>query len=408
VGQHGGEGRETALRHVWAGVDIGKGHHYAVVIDPDGVRLLSRRVINDEAALLELIGQVTGLADRVDWAVDVSTGGSALLLALLVAHGQRVFYISGNQVNRAADGYRGEGRTDAKDAAIIADQARMRRDLTPMRVDDELVVELRMLVARCCDLAGDRVRLVNRLHDQLLAISPALERVLDLANRGPLVLLTRVQAPAAIRQLGTSELAEWLRSQKVRSATELATKAARAVNSQHTTLPGDGLAAELVADMAKGVMSLDEQLKHTDKLIEGRFRRHRCAEVLLSMPGIGVLLGAEFLAATGGDMTAFASADHLAGYAGRVPTPHDSGQISGNPHRPRRYHRGLQRALYTSALVSIRCNSQSRTFYDRKRSEGKRHTQAVLALARRRVNVLWALLRDQRCFETTPPEAVAA
>lgn len=391
------------VERAWAGVDIGKGHHHVVVIDADGARVLSRRVTNDETALLELIDQVTTLADEVRWAVDVSTGGAALLLALLVAHGQQVFYLSGNQVNRAADGYRGEGKTDAKDAAIIADQARMRRDLTSLRIDDELIVELRMLVARRRDLAGDRVRLVNRLHDQLLSISPALERTLDLTNRGPLVLLTHVQTPDAIRRLGAAGLEEWLRSQKVRSAAALATTVVAAAGSQHTTLPGQQLAGQLVADMAKGVISLDEQLKHTDKLIEGRFRRHRHAEILLSMPGIGVLLGAEFLASTGGDMTAFASADHLAGYAGLAPAPRDSGRISGNLHRPRRYHRGLQRAFYTSALVSIHCNNQSRTFYDRKRAEGKRHTQAVLALARRRVNVLWALLRDNRCYALTPP-----
>ncbi|MFB9683523.1 IS110 family transposase [Amycolatopsis plumensis] len=395
------------VERAWAGVDIGKGHHHAVVIDADGARMLSRRVINDEPALLELIGQVTALATEVRWAVDVSTGGAALLLALLVAHGQQVFYLSGNQVNSAAGGYRGEGKTDAKDAAIIADQARMRRDLTALRVDEQLIVELRMLVARRRDLAADRVRMVNRLHDQLLAFSPALERVLDLTNRGPLILLTHVQTPDAIRRLGVAGLEEWLRSQKVRSAAALATAVAAAADSQHTTLPGQQLAAQLVADMAKGVISLDEQLKQTDKLIEGRFRRHRHAAVLLSMPGIGVLLGAEFLAATGGDMTAFASADHLAGYAGLAPAPRDSGRVSGNLHRPRRYHRGLQRALYTSALVSISCNDQSRTFYDRKRAEGKRHIQAVLALARRRVNVLWALLRDNRCYQTATPSTTA-
>ncbi|MFF8022328.1 IS110 family transposase, partial [Streptomyces sp. NPDC007896] len=51
---------------------------------------------------------------------------------------------------------------------------------------------------------------------------------------------------------------------------------------------------------------------------------------------------------------------------------------------------------------------ESRRFYDRKRAEGKRHTQAVLALARRRVNVLCALLRDGRCYELTPPTVLAA
>ncbi|MFE5914164.1 IS110 family transposase, partial [Streptomyces wedmorensis] len=50
----------------------------------------------------------------------------------------------------------------------------------------------------------------------------------------------------------------------------------------------------------------------------------------------------------------------------------------------------------------------SRRFYERKRAEGKRHIQAVLALARRRVNVLWALLRDGRTYEPLPPTALAA
>ncbi|GHI24450.1 hypothetical protein Shyd_58210 [Streptomyces hydrogenans] len=91
-----------------------------------------------------------------------------------------------------------------------------------------------------------------------------------------------------------------------------------------------------------------------------------------------------------------------------APVPRDSGKISGNLRRPQRYNRRLQRVLYTSALFSIRRNDESRRFYDRKRAEGKRHTQAVLALARRRVNVLWALLRDGRCYELTPPTALAA
>jgi transposase len=125
------------LLQVWAGVDIGKAHHHAVVIDADGNRLLSRRIANDETVLLELLAEVSGLADEVTWAIDVRTGGAALLLTLLLAHGQKVFYISGHMVNRAAGGYRGEGKTDARDAAVIADQARMRRDLAPLRADDE-------------------------------------------------------------------------------------------------------------------------------------------------------------------------------------------------------------------------------------------------------------------------------
>lgn len=394
---------------MWAGIDVGKGHHHAVVIDGDGKRLLSRRVANDEADLLELITQVLGQAEEVTWAVDMITGGAALLLALLVAHGQQVLYISSTMVNRASDGYRGQGKTDARDAAVIADQARMRRGLTPLRVDDELVVELRMLVARRQDLVADRTRTVNRLREQLLAICPALERALDVTNKGPLVLLTGFQTPTAIQQAGSQKLESWLRERGVpRGASALTAQAIQAAKSQRTALPGEQVAAVLVAQLAEGVITLNEQVKTIDQLIEDRFHRHELCDVIASMPGIGAILGAEFLAATGGDMSAFASADHLAAYAGLAPAPHDSGRIQGNLHRPRRYNRALNRVFYTSALVSIQRHPDSRRFYDRKRSEGKLHTQAVLALARRRVNVLWALIRDRRRYQLTPPQAIAA
>lgn len=105
-------------------------------------------------------------------------------------------------------------------------------------------------------------------------------------------------------------------------------------------------------------------------------------------------------------MTAFVSADHLAGYAGLAPAPRDSGKRTGNLHRPRRYNRQLQRVFYTSAQISIQHSPASKAFYDRKRAEGKRHRQAVLALARRRVNVLWAILRDEVAYQE-PSEKLA-
>jgi transposase len=69
------------------------------------------------------------------------------------------------------------------------------------------------------------------------------------------------------------------------------------------------------------MITLGERIRNTDKLIEDRFRRHRYARVITSMPGIAPRLGAEFLAATGGDMIWFATADRLAGLAGLAPTP---------------------------------------------------------------------------------------
>ena len=142
--------------YAWAGIDAGKGHHHVVVIDGDGRRLLSRRVANDEPDLQGVIAAVLGCAVEVTWTIDLADGPAALVLALLLGRGQRVRYLPGVAVNRAADAYRGEGKTDAKDAAVIADQGRMRRDLRELELDDQVIAELRMLTAHRADLAADR------------------------------------------------------------------------------------------------------------------------------------------------------------------------------------------------------------------------------------------------------------
>ncbi len=296
-------------------------------------------------------------------------------------------------------------REDAKDATVIADQARMRRDLAVLQPDDERAIELRVLTSRRADLSADRTRRINRLRGQLTTIFPALERALDLGNVGPLILLTGYQTPAALRRTGRKRLVTWLRNRQVRGAEDLAAATLEAAERQHTALPGEKIIAQMIHAQ---VMDLNGQIAEIDKLIEARFREHELAELISSMPGIGPLLGAEFLAATAGDMSRYGSADHLASFAGVAPVPRDSGNISGNLHRPRRYHRGLQRVFYTSALISIRSCEASRRFYARKRAEGKRHTQAVLAPARRRVHVLWVLIRDGRCFQRELPVTAAA
>jgi transposase len=390
---------------MWAGIDCGKTHHHCVVVDGEGGKLLSRRVANDEPELLKLLDDVLALADDavVTWAVDMTGGEPALLIAVLFGREQPLLYVPGTAVNRATDGYRGEGKTDARDAYVIADQARMRRDLQRVRPGDEAAIELELLTGHRADLVTDRTRTVNRLRGILTGLFPGLERALDLTKTGPLVLLTGYQTPAALRRIGRTRLRAWLTARKIRNADALADIAWAAASNQHTVVAGEQPKAHLVRALAEEVMTLNEKLTEIDKLIEGRFRRHELAPVIESMPGIGPLLGAELLAAIGGSLDAFTGADRLAAFAGVAPAPRDSGQVSGNDHRPQRYHRRLQRVFYTSALISIRCDPNSRAFYDRKRAEGKRHVQAVIALARRRVNVIWALIRDQRCYQVTPP-----
>jgi transposase len=390
---------ERPLNNAWVGVDVGKVFHWAHVLDTSGRMLLSRRVENDEAELLALIEEVFSLAEEVLWATDQPGGSAALLLALLWEKGQKVIYVPGLTVDRSRDAYRGESKTDAKDAHIIADQARMRRDLGELLPGEEALAELQLLLARRRDLVADRSRAITRLREALLALFPALERNLDLNNRGALILVAHYQTPAQIRRAGRKRLAAYLRNRGVQGADALAQKALSAAKAQSLTLPAEGVAVRIVAELATEVLSFKEKISALDGELQQRFFARPEARILSSLPGMGPILGAEFLVAAG-DLRAFGSADQLAAYAGLVPAARDSGKRTGNDRRMRGGNKVLKRVFYQSAFASLRSAPESRAFYDRKRAEGKRHTQALIALARRRVNVLWAMLRDGTTFET--------
>jgi transposase len=279
---------------LWAGIDAGKTHHHCVAIDETGKRILSRRVANDETELLALIADVLGIAggEPVVWATDLNQGGAALAISLLVDNGQPVLYIPGRTVHHAARTYRGDGKTDAKDAGIIADQARMRRDLQPVRAGDEIAAELRLLSARRTDLVCDRTRAINRLRATLLEYFPALEAAFDYAHRrGALVLLTKYQGPDGIRRAGAARLTAWLRKQGVRQPAEVAETALAAAMRRHTAVAGQKTGAVLTAKLAADVLRLHRETEEVDGLIEARFREHEHAEILLSVPGFGILLG---------------------------------------------------------------------------------------------------------------------
>jgi transposase len=394
---------------VWAGIDSGKRAHHCAVIDAAGRMVLSRRVANDESALLELIASVLAVAggDQVVWATDLNAGGAALVIALLAGRGQQVLYIPGRIVHHAAATYRGDGKTDAKDARIIADQARMRTDLQPVRGGDQVSTDLRLLTARRTDLVCDRVRAINRLRATMLEYFPALEAAFDYSKKAPLILLSGYQTPEAIRRAGTSRLAAWLKKRGCRGSANVARKAVEAASAQHTVLRTEPVAAQLVATIAGQITAIDAEIAQLEDVISERFGQHPDAPILLSMPGFGPVLAATFLANTGGDLSAFETAGRLASVAGLAPAPRDSGRISGNHHRPRRFNRRLMRTCYLAALSSLKNSPASRAFYERKRSEGKSHKQALIALARRRIDTLWAMLRDRTTYREPCPPALA-
>lgn len=395
---------ETATE-IWVGIDVGKRKHHACAVDSTGRVQWSKPIPNDQQALEDLVDHATATAPRITWAIDVTSPIASLLITVLTLAGQRLLYVPGRVVHSMTHAFPGEGKTDAKDARVIAQTARMRNNLTLVEMPDDLIIELQQLTGYRSELIRDRVRAMNRLRAMLNTVFPALESRLDYFGTTALLMISAYCTPSEIRLAGPKGICQHLTKHHVRRDRmgKVATLAIEAADRQHCSVPGEAGTANLIKRAAGRIIALDDELRELDKVIARRFREHSWAHILESIPGMGPGLGADFLVATRGTLTTFATSGHLASYAGLVPVPRDSGRISGNMRRPKRYSRPLRRVFYLSALSSIRVQGPSRVYYDRKRAENRAHTQALLAVGRKHVDVIWALIRDDREFSLTPP-----
>ena len=338
------------------GIDVAKEFHWAAAVDERGGELLSRRLDNEPAAIQALLDELEQLRleqGAVSVGIDAVGGIASLLTAMLGEAGFPLVHVPGLAVNRARQGTSGgEHKSDPRDARVIADQVRTRSDLRPIEQAGEAEVELRLLVSRRRELVTDQTRRIGRLRDLLASIHPGLERVIDATGKAGLWLLRRYVTPAEIRRAGKSRLvnhlhrAGHLRGADIDRPAEQALAAARA---QQAIVPGERLAADLVRELAEEALAARERLTALEAQLEETLARQPDVALVRSLPGMGATLTAEFIAEAGG-ISRFPSPDRLAAAAGLAPVLKQS---------------------------------------------GKRHHQAVIALARRRVDVLYAILRTR-------------
>jgi transposase len=326
---------------------------------------------------------------------------------MLAAADLDVVHVPGLAVKTARRATRGgEHKSDPRDARVIADQVRTRDDLRRVTPLTDADADLALLVSRRRELVIAQTRRITRLRDLLCSIHPGLERVVDPTNKLDLALLARYVTPSEIRRAGKTRIANYVRGtgQYARSALEsLVDAAVAAAGEQRLSIPGENTAAAIVKDLAVEALTTRGKIAAIDAQLAEVLANHPDAALVATLPGMGAVLTAEFLAVAGG-ITRFPTGDHLAAAAALAPTLNQSGKTR-YLQRPLAGDRALKRVFYQSAFCALRRDPTSRTFYDRKRSEGKTHHQALIALARRRINVLHAMLRDRQPYQTRTPKA---
>ncbi|MCO6659694.1 IS110 family transposase [Cutibacterium avidum] len=398
------------------GLDVGKTGHHACALDPDGSKLFDKPLPQHEAKLRELFMGLQKLGD-VLMILDQPNTIGALPIAVARDCGCAVAYVPGLTIRKAADLYPGRSKTDARDAFIIADTARtMPHTLRQVDRDSEVLSAVKVLAGFDEDLAHETTRALNRIRSLLTQIHPALERVFtggSLSTALVLDLLEKFGGPTRLKTAGRGKVLRFARSHSRRDPEPLVDRIFTALGEQTVIVPATAAVELVIPRVAGQIKELKAQQATVARKVEGMLEDFPLAAVLRSMPGIGLKTAAQILLAIG-DGSAFQTPGHLAAYAGITPVTRRSGTSIRSEFPARSGNKRLKNALFYSAWVASNHDPISKAYYDHKRTEGKRHNAAVICLARRRCNVIFAMLRDGTYYQppasapTPEPAALAA
>lgn len=323
----------------------------------------------------------------------------------LVAAGYRVYAVNPKAVSRYRDRHSlGGAKSDRGDAKVLADLVRTdRRNHRPVAGDSAGAAGIKVVARAHQNLIWARVRHTNQLRNALREYYPAaLETFDDLAHRDTLATLGKAPTPTLGARLTLPQIRAALKGGgRQRNIDAVARRIQAGLRTRHLTAPGPVADAygTIVSSLVKLVVETNRQIADLDEALGDRFRKHPDADIYLSMPGLGAVLGARALAECSRcDPDRYTSAKSHTNYAGTSPITVASGRKHTVLARQVRNKR-LYDALDQWAFTSLKNSPGAREFYDQRKAAEDEHHQALRALANRLVGILHGCLKHRTPYD---------
>jgi transposase len=391
---------------IFVGNDWSEDHHDIEVLDEAGRRLFRRRLPEGVAGTTQLHTLVAEhAADPSEVVVGIETD-HGLWVSALVGAGYQVYAINPKAVSRYRERYGGGlgAKSDTGDAKVLADLVRTdRHNHRLIAGNSELAEAIKVLARAHQRLVWARQRQVNGLRAMLGEFYPAALVAFgtDLASRDALAVLAQAPTPAQARGLSRSSIAAALRrAGRQRNVDTRADEIQAALGGEHLEPPAvlaEAFGAGVSAAVAV-VVEMNAQIKTLEAQLATHFEKHPDAEIIRSLPGLGIVLSARVLGEFGDDPTRYVDARAPKNYAGTAPITIASGKKKvirarsiGNRH--------LVDACYWWAFCALSHSSGARRYYDECRAKGASHDQALRALANRLVGIFDGCLRSRSLYD---------
>ena len=316
---------------IFVGNDWAEGHHDVYLMDEDGTRLGFGRLPEGLAGVArfhQMVGEHASDAAEVVVGIETDRG---LWVGALVAAGYQVYAINPRAVARYRDRHSlGGAKSDRGDAKVLADLVRTdRHNHRPVAGDSPESDGIKIVARTHQNLIWARVRHTNQVRNALREYYPAaLETFDDLAHRDAVAILGRAPVPSMGARLTLPQIRAALqRGGRRRNLDRVARRIQKGLRTRHLTAPGpvaDAFGATVGA-LVKLIVETNRQIADLEATLETRFREHPDADIYLSQPGLGTVLGARAL-----------------GEFEVRPRPLHRGQVSQKLRRHVAHHRGVR------------------------------------------------------------------
>jgi transposase len=389
---------------IFIGDDWAEDHHDVYLMDEAGRRLASRRLPEGLTGIRGLHELVAAHAEEPEQAVIGIETDRGLWVGALSAAGYQVYAVNPLAVAHYRDRHHVSGaKSDASDAKLLADLVRTdRHNHRPIAGDSAEAEAIKVLARAHQNLIWTRTQHTNRLRSALREYYPAaLVAFEDLAHRDALGVLGRAPSPEQGAHLSLTAIQSALkRGGRQRNIAARAREIRAALGTEQLAAPATVTAAFAATTRATvGIIAeLNRQISELETTLANHFETHPDADIYLSQPGLGDVLGARVLGEFGDDPNRYTDAKSRRNYAGTSPLTVASGKKRAVLARHVR-NRRLYDAIDHWALCALSASPGARAYYDQHRAAGDTHHQALRALGSRLVGILHGCLRHHRPYD---------
>lgn len=383
------------------GIDIGKNHHEASIVSPEGKQIgRSLRFATTHKgadSLMRFIFKNIGNSPCV-FGMEATGHYWYPIYSFLKAKGYTLYVINPIQSDSLRKMYIRQTKNDSIDSFLIAEVIRFGQFGTTSMADENILA-MRQLCRYRDSVISSRTEIKLRIGTIMEQIFPEYEKQFSsLWVSTSMGILEKYLTPENIENTPIDELFEII---KDKSHNRLTKAKAISIKEAAADTFGIKIAQDAFSFQLKQLIDrmnfLDKQIEALDIEIMKYYEQFDC--YLHTIPGIGII-GAATILAEIGDISRFKNSSALVAFAGIDPTVRQSGEFnSTHNHMSKRGSPYLRHAIFLAATTCSFHNSPLNAYYKKKRDQGKHHLTATGAVARKLTTIIYAVLRDSKPYE---------